>query len=203
MFLYKCRFGRNSCKGNFGVSSVISICLGSQFPVAEWIKTGFLKFRLACNLGDPPPPPPNAQTFFANTNIAYNYGCLFAAYSPEKDVVCMPNRSDLINEEGFVSTLSHETVHATGHKNRLARDFNGKFGSESYAFEELVADIGAGFVAGYLGYDYQFSKNNLAYIKSWLKVLKNDKKAIFKACSEAQKAFDYLLTFQEIGREAA
>lgn len=106
-------------------------------------------------------------------------------------------------ETGFVSTLAHETVHATGHKNRLNRDMKGRFGNESYAFEELIADIGAGFVAGYLGYDYQFSKNNLAYLKSWLKVLKNDKRAIFKACSEAQKAFDYLLTFQEIGREAA
>ena len=79
----------------------------------------------------------------------------------------------------------------------------GRFGNETYAFEELIADIGAGFVAGYLGYDYQFSKDNLAYLQSWLKVLKNDKRAIFKACSEAQKAFDYLLTFQEMGREAA
>lgn len=47
------------------------------------------------------------------------------------------------------------------------------------------------------------TKNNLAYLQSWLKVLKDGKKAIFKACSEAQKAFDYLLTFQEAGREAA
>ena len=146
---------------------------------------------------------PNAQTFFANTNIAYDYGCLFAAYSPEKDLVCMPNRSDFINEQGFVSTLAHETIHATGHKNRLNRDFSGHFGAESYAFEELVADIGAGFVSSYLGYNYQFSKDNLAYLKSWLKVLKNDKRAIFKACSEAQRAFDYLMTFQTERKEAA
>lgn len=142
-------------------------------------------------------------SFFDNTDIAYFYGANLAGYDFKNDVVLMQAKDRFKTESGFVSTLAHETVHATGHKNRLARDFNGKFGSESYAFEELVADIGAGFVAGYLGYDYQFSKDNLAYIKSWLKVLKNDKKAIFKACSEAQKAFDYLLTFQGIGREAA
>ena len=145
----------------------------------------------------------DVMAFFENTDITYFYGATLAGYDPKNNVVLMPERKDFKTETGFVSTLAHETIHATGHKNRLNRDMKGRFGNESYAFEELIADIGAGFVAGYLGYDYQFSKNNLAYLKSWLKVLKNDKKAIFKACSEAQKAFDYLLTFQEIGREAA
>jgi antirestriction protein ArdC len=145
---------------------------------------------------------PDAQTFFDNTDISYDYGYFLAAYSHETDIVLMPNKSDFINEQGFVATLAHETIHATGHKNRLNRDFSGRFGTQSYAFEELVADIGAGFVAGYLGYEYQFSKDNLAYLKSWLKVLKNDKRAIFKACSEAQRAFDYLMSFQHQRKEA-
>lgn len=145
----------------------------------------------------------DVKTFFENTEIPYVYGAFQAAYFPEEDVIYMPHQSDFINEQGFVSTLAHETIHATGHEKRLNRDFNGRFGTESYAFEELVADIGAGFVAGYLGYEYQFSKDNLAYLKSWLKVLKNDKRAIFKACSEAQKAFDYLMSFQQQRKEAA
>ena len=145
----------------------------------------------------------DVMKFFDNTDIAYFYSANLTGYDSRRDVVLMPARNDFKTETGFISTLAHETIHATGHKSRLNRDMKGRFGNESYAFEELIADIGAGFVAGYLGYDYQFSKNNLAYLKSWLKVLKNDKKAIFKACSEAQKAFDYLLTFQEIGREAA
>ena len=145
----------------------------------------------------------DVKTFFENTEIPYIYGAFQAAYFPEEDVIYMPHQSDFINEQGFVSTLAHETIHATGHENRLNRDFSGRFGTESYAFEELVADIGAGFVAGYLGYEYQFSKDNLAYLKSWLKVLKNDKRAIFKACSEAQKAFDYLMSFQQQRKEAA
>lgn len=145
----------------------------------------------------------DVMKFFDNTDIAYFYGANLAGYDCRRDVVLMPARNDFKTERGFISTLAHETVHATGHKNRLNRDMKGRFGNESYAFEELIADIGAGFVAGYLGYDYQFSKDNLAYLQSWLKVLKNDKRAIFKACSEAQKAFDYLLTFQETNSEAA
>ena len=145
----------------------------------------------------------NVMAFFENTDIYYSYGENVAAYDSKNDIVLLPNKDKFKTESGFVSTVAHETIHATGHKGRLNRDFKGKFGSEDYAFEELIADIGAGFVAGYLGYDYQFSKNNLAYLQSWLKVLKNDKKAIFKAFSEAQKAFDYLMMFQEMGREAA
>lgn len=140
----------------------------------------------------------DAMTFFENTKIRYSFGANLAAYDIKNDVVLMPERNQFINETAFISTIAHETVHATGHENRLNRDMKGKFGNEAYAFEELIADIGAGFVAGYLGYEYQFSKDNLAYLKSWLKVLKNDKKAIFKACSHAQAAFDYLLTFQEV-----
>lgn len=145
----------------------------------------------------------DVMKFFDNTDIAYFYGANLAGYDSRRNVVLMPARNDFKTERGFISTLAHETVHATGHKNRLNRDMKGRFGNESYAFEELIADIGAVFVAGYLGYDYQFSKDNLAYLQSWLKVLKNDKRAIFKACSEAQKAFDYLLTFQETNGEAA
>ncbi len=140
----------------------------------------------------------DSEKFFENTKIEYRFDGSSAFYNHKKDYVCLPNKKHFNNESDFISTLSHETVHATGHKNRLNRDFSGCFGSKSYAFEELVADIGAGFVSGYLGYEYQFSKNNLAYLKSWLSVLKNDKKAIFKACSHAQKAFDYLLTLQEM-----
>lgn len=104
------------------------------------------------------------------------------------------------SETGFVSTLAHETIHATGHKHRLNRDMKGRFGNESYAFEELIADIGAGMVCSHIGYDYAFSKNNLAYLKSWLKVVHDDPKKIVSACSMAQKAADYLIDAQNVGK---
>lgn len=122
----------------------------------------------------------DAMKFFDNTDIAYFYGANLAGYDSRRDVVLMPARNDFKTETGFISTLAHETVHATGHKNRLNRDMKGRFGNESYAFEELIADIGAGFVAGYLGYDYQFSKDNLAYLQSrpTVKILRIDNKGI-------------------------
>lgn len=122
----------------------------------------------------------DVMNFFDNTDIAYFYGANLAGYDSRRDVVLMPARNDFKTETGFISTLAHETVHATGHKSRLNRDMKGRFGNETYAFEELIADIGAGFVAGYLGYDYQFSKDNLAYLQSrpTVKILRIDNKGI-------------------------
>ena len=84
-------------------------------------------------------------------------------------------------------------MHWSGAESRLNRDLSGRFGSESYAFEELVADIGAGFVSAEYGHQYMFSNNNLKYLESWIKILQDKPKTIITACSMAQKAADYLL----------
>lgn len=138
------------------------------------------------------------KEFFDNTGIKYNFTSAGQAfYMPSLDEIQLPNIKDFYSEEGFIATLSHEMTHATGHPSRLNRNFSGRFGSEAYAFEELVAEIGAGFVCAYLGVNHQLSDNNIAYIKSWLKVLKEDKRRILTACSFAQSAFDWLLAQQE------
>ena len=146
-------------------------------------------------------PKENALQFFANCGIKQEEYVGRAFYQPSTDTVYVPPYKDFKSEAEYVATLAHEYCHATGAKNRLNRDFKNRFGDEGYAFEELVAEIGAGMVAGYLGYEYQFGKNNLAYLKSWLKVLKNDRQAIIRACSHAQKAFDYLVKCQEVSDE--
>ena len=72
------------------------------------------------------------------------------------------------------------------------------FGSEDYSKEELVAEIGASNMLNYLGISTEKAfKNTVAYIQSWLQVLKNDKKFIISASSKAQKATDYILSFTE------
>ena len=40
----------------------------------------------------------------------------------------------------------------------------------------------------------QFS-NNAAYIASWLRTLKSDRKEVFRAAADAQRIADYLLAF--------
>lgn len=113
-------------------------------------------------------------------------------YSPVGDYINMPKIDTFSSEQAWLATFCHEAVHATGHAtrlNRLADDAT--FGSESYAFEELVAEMGATFLCADLGIQSKI-EHHASYLASWLKVLKNDSKAIFKASSMAQKACEYI-----------
>lgn len=138
------------------------------------------------------------REFLNKTGIPYEEGHNRACYIPSIDMVHLPSVEQFIDTSAYIPVSCHEFIHATGSKKRLNRDFTGKFGDESYAFEELVADIGAGFLSGALGKPYIFQNNNIAYLKSWIKVLKEQPKAILKACSHAQKAADYLLKLAEV-----
>ncbi|RUU13601.1 antirestriction protein ArdC, partial [Mesorhizobium sp. USDA-HM6] len=88
-------------------------------------------------------------------------------------------------------TALHELSHATGHKSRLDRDLTGSFGSKKYAFEELVAEIGAAFSCAALG--IVPTVRHADYIGSWLEMLRQDNRAIVRAASQASKAADWLL----------
>ncbi|PJB71316.1 MAG: antirestriction protein [Alphaproteobacteria bacterium CG_4_9_14_3_um_filter_47_13] len=90
----------------------------------------------------------------------------------------------------------HKT-HWSGAKNLLDRGKNNKFGDAAYAFEELVAELGAAFLCGATGVESVPREDHSQYIQNWLKALKSDKKFIFSASSQAQKAVDYLFSFQE------
>lgn len=116
-----------------------------------------------------------------------------AYYRPSTDEIYMPDRSRFITDEAFYSVALHELTHWTGHPSRLDRDFSGRFGTEAYAFEELVAELGAAFSCADLGLIPSTMDNHASYIDSWLKVLKNDKKAIFTAASQASKAHSWLM----------
>ena len=91
----------------------------------------------------------------------------------------------------------HELTHSTGHKSRLNREGVTKlnpFGSPGYSREELLAEMGASFLSAHVGINYdEITENSAAYLNGWLNVMKADKKFIFKAAAEAQKATDYIL----------
>ncbi|MDH3001463.1 hypothetical protein A1D23_13030 [Chelonobacter oris] len=117
-----------------------------------------------------------------------------AFYSPSRDCIVMPERCQFDEVERYYTTLLHESAHATGHRSRLNRigiTDNGGFGSEKYAFEELIAELTGAFMCAHVGIDNIVQ--NAAYLDSWIKVLKSDKKAIFRATSQAREATDYLL----------
>ena len=118
-----------------------------------------------------------------------------AGYQPKEDRILMPKKSQFKTGEGFYSTMFHELSHWTGHKSRLNRKTENRFGSKDYAFEELVAEISASFLCCHLGFRY--STRHSAYVDSWIKVLKEDKTAIFRASSLAQKATEFILNLKE------
>jgi antirestriction protein ArdC len=114
-----------------------------------------------------------------------------AYYTPATDIVTMPDFERFASSSGYLATLAHELCHWTGHKSRLDR-----FGANTktaYAFEELVAEMGAAFVGSRLGIVGEHIENHSAYLASWLKALRDDKRAIFKAASLAQAAADMVL----------
>ena len=123
-----------------------------------------------------------------------------AFYSPSLDYIQVPCKEQYQNIEEFYSTLFHEMTHSTGHKVRLDREDVKDcmyFGSENYSKEELCAELGSAFLINKLGIASSKSfTNSTAYIQSWLRVLKNDKKFIISASSRAEKAVKYILNEQ-------
>lgn len=117
-----------------------------------------------------------------------------ASYSPSTDTITMPLVSQFKSPESYISTLLHEVAHSTGHKKRLNRSVKNRFGDEAYSKEELVAELSACLLMGHLGIKTDFSeKNSVAYMRSWLKALKDNVTWIVSASSQAEKAAEYVL----------
>ena len=120
-------------------------------------------------------------------------------YIPSVDRIHMPKLQQFETAGAYYGTLAHELVHWTGAKKRLDRLETCNKRRGEYAFEELVAELGACFVTARAGGTPDYD-NSAAYIASWLKALRDDKKAIFQAASAAQKAADYLVEAAEVGQ---
>ncbi|CCE97914.1 putative antirestriction protein [Sinorhizobium fredii HH103] len=132
------------------------------------------------------------ETFVRNTGAVIAYGGTTACFRPTSDDILLPERARFVDEVHLYSTLLHEMSHWSGAKHRLNRDLTGRFGSESYAVEELVAELSASFLCADLGVAHDPRGNTASYLENWLKVLKNDKRAIVSAAAKAQAAADYL-----------
>lgn len=135
-----------------------------------------------------------AEQLLLNSNASINYGFDSAFYSPSADKICMPTRERFTSEANFYATALHELTHWTGNEARLNRSFGKRFGDDAYAFEELVAELGAAFTVGQLGMIDATIETHADYVSSWIKVLKEDKKAIFTAASLASKASDFIFS---------
>ena len=121
-----------------------------------------------------------------------------AYYRPSTDSIVMPPMAAFNSAAHYHATLLHESVHGTGHKSRLDRDFSRsrRFGDEHYAAEELVAELGAAMLCAHCGIDGDL--RHAGYIESWLKALRNDKRYILTASAQAQKALDLLTKAESV-----
>lgn len=117
-----------------------------------------------------------------------------AYYMPGADKIVLPEKEQFVDEAGYYATALHELGHWTGHESRLDRDLSGNFGSESYAKEELRAEIGSYMLSSKLGIDFD-PGNHFSYVDSWLKSLKEDKHEIFRAARDAEAISDYVMEF--------
>ena len=131
-----------------------------------------------------------AEARIKATGAVITHGGDSAFYAPSVDKINVPHKASFISEASYYATVFHELTHWTGAEARCNRNLKGKFGNPLYAFEELVAEMGAAFLCQ--DYRIQGELRHAGYIESWLKVLKEDSKAIFKAAALAQKAVDHI-----------
>lgn len=133
-----------------------------------------------------------------NSNIEISYRGDRAVYNSGKDTIALPEKSQFKSENGFYATALHELAHSTGHPLRENRDMSGKFGSSSYAKEELRAELASVFIGQEKGLSYseRHLENSTEYLKGWISVLKNDPNELHKAASDALKISKTVLGYE-------
>jgi len=136
---------------------------------------------------------PHAEALIAATGADFRIGGNEACYVPAADYIQVPTQAAFFEPVNYYRTCFHELGHWTGHASRLVRDLSAGFGSSGYAREELVAEIASAFLCASLG--IVPTVRHADYLASWLEVLREDNRAIFRAASQASKAADYLLAY--------
>lgn len=151
--------------------------------------------------GKPLPAAPILDSMFTSfvdaTHASIHHGGDKACFIPSLDAIHMPPIAAFKDTDSYKATLAHELSHWSGHESRLNRNFSGRFGDSSYAFEELIAEISSAFLCANFGIKAEL--RHAGYIEHWLKVLKGDNRAIFTTASQASKAADHLRAYSEAG----
>lgn len=145
---------------------------------------------------------PELEAYIANTRVDIRHGGRSAFYHTGEDYIALPERVSFRDTEhstateNYYSAVLHELTHWTGAEHRLNRETGIKFGDSLYAFEELVAELGAAFLCARLGITPETRPDHSQYIAHWLQAMKADNKAIFKAAKFAQQAVDLIESLQ-------
>jgi len=133
------------------------------------------------------------DAFFAAIPVNLRHQGCEAYYEPTPDRVTMPPASLFAGFDHYYATLAHELSHWTGHSSRLARDLKNRFGTAAYAAEELVAELSSAMLGAELGLPVTHLDSHASYIEHWLKLLREDDRAILTAAAKAEEASSLLL----------
>jgi len=174
---------------------------GKRIPIMR----SFTVFHASQIEGIPPFTPPRAaqpiseriesvETIIRNSKAVIRIGGDRAFYSPSTDHVQVPSDAAFHTPHDRAATCLHECGHWSGARHRLNRDLSGRFRSDLYAKEELRAELSSYLVGNILGIPTDIP-NHASYLASWIKILKNEKRELFRAAADAQKIADYLLAF--------
>ncbi|GAA6212569.1 zincin-like metallopeptidase domain-containing protein [Hyphomicrobiales bacterium 4NK60-0047b] len=147
----------------------------------------------------------SADAFAQKTGANIKHGEARAYYNRTNDFINMPQTSAFLDTahssatENYYSVLFHELTHWTGAPHRLNRDkaTSKTHNLEKYAFEELIAELGAAFLCAQLEIVQSPRDDHARYLKCWLQALHGDKSFIFKASAQAAKAIEFLNSFQD------
>lgn len=133
-----------------------------------------------------------AEAFITGIGAKVEIGSSKAFYRPSADEIHIPDPRDFKSLVDYYATALHEHVHWSGHSSRLDRPLVNPCGTEEYAQEELIAELGAAFICSHLQIPSRLREDHAAYIQSWIRIFKEDRRAIFKASALATKAVDFL-----------
>ena len=135
------------------------------------------------------------NSYIKRESIQVYFGSDSAYYTPLSDTVTMPEKEQFTSQCGFYGTYLHELIHSTGHQKRINRKTltDPNTNRTSYATEELITEL----AAVNLTHELKIStvdklQNSAAYLESWVKTLKADKKILFKLLKQSNEAIKYL-----------
>ncbi len=174
---------------------------GSQEAPSRFVARAAYVFNAAQVDGYTPPPPPlipeierheKADALIIGSGATIHHGGPNACYLPGRDEIHLPPPGAFRSSDAYYGVALHELTHWTGHVSRCSRELQNRFGSEAYAMEELIAELGAAFLSAEIRLAVEPRIDHARYIESWLKVLKGDKRAIFSAASKASQAATFL-----------
>lgn len=138
------------------------------------------------------------QAWFNNIPAKIVNGGNKAYYSPSKDFIALPFYTQFRSKQAYASTAAHELIHWTGHESRLNRLAPAKWGDNTYAYEELIAELGAAFAVAQFGLVPAIREDHAPYIQNWINKLKADPKILVNAASKASQALQFLNDFQVV-----